>query len=69
MACNMERFLSIPRRRMALDTLLQHHPDAFDTLINLLGSSQFLSDTLVMQPTAIAMLGLPLRHTPTRGTS
>lgn len=62
---NLERYFSADGSIAAFETLLTHYPEAIETLINLFGVSQFLSDTLVTQPSAISMLGLPLRHTPT----
>ncbi|HQR06299.1 MAG TPA: bifunctional [glutamate--ammonia ligase]-adenylyl-L-tyrosine phosphorylase/[glutamate--ammonia-ligase] adenylyltransferase [Gemmatales bacterium] len=62
---NLERFLTADGALSAFEALLVDHPQAIETLINLFGTSQFLSDTLVMQPSAISMLGLPLRRTPT----
>jgi len=63
---NLERFLAADGAVEALDHLLQEQAGALDTLIGILAASQFLSDTLATQPAAAAMLGLPLRHTPTR---
>lgn len=63
---NLERFFAAEGGLPLFETLQAEHPDAIDTLINLFGSSQFLSDTLVTQPTAISMLGLPLERSPTR---
>ena len=62
---NLERFLTADGALAAFEALLVDQPQAIETLINLFGASQFLSDTLVMQPSAISMLGLPLRRTPT----
>ncbi|MBL8821611.1 MAG: bifunctional [glutamate--ammonia ligase]-adenylyl-L-tyrosine phosphorylase/[glutamate--ammonia-ligase] adenylyltransferase [Planctomycetia bacterium] len=63
---NLERFLSTENAVPLLEEILSHHPDAIETLINLMGTSQFLSDTLMTQPAAIAMLGFPLSRTPTK---
>ena len=60
---NLERFFSAERAIDVFEALLVDHPEAIETLISLFGASQFLSDTLVTQPSTIAMLGLPLRHT------
>lgn len=62
---NLERFFSANGALASFEQLLVDHPNAIETLISLFGTSQFLSDTLVTQPAAVAMLGLPLRHTPT----
>lgn len=63
---NLERFLSTENAVSLLENILRQHPDAIETLINLMGTSQFLSDTLMTQPAAIAMLGFPLSRTPTK---
>ena len=63
---NLERFLTAEGSAAALDQLLADQPDALNTLVGILATSQFLSDTLVTQPRAVSMLGLPLRHTPTK---
>ncbi len=63
---NLERFLGADDALPALDRLLAEQPESLDTLVGILATSQFLSDTLVTQPAAVTMLGLPLRHTPTR---
>lgn len=62
---NLERFFSNAESVTLFETLQHEHPDAIDTLISLFSTSQFLSDTLVTQPAAMAMLGLPLQRTPT----
>lgn len=62
---NLERFLATPDAVLLLDTVLNDHPDAINTLMSICATSQFLSDTLVTQPTAISMLGFPLHRTPT----
>jgi glutamate-ammonia-ligase adenylyltransferase len=62
---NLERFFATEGALGLLEELQAAHPDAIDTLINLFSSSQFLSDTLVTQPAAIAMVGLPLEGSPT----
>lgn len=62
---NLERFFSNAEAIPLFEVVLHEHPDAIDTLISLFSTSQFLSDTLVTQPTAVSMLGLSLQRTPT----
>src|SRR5262245_3918459 len=63
---NLERLLDNSVSYPILQELLQTYPEAAKTLIALLAGSQFLSDTLALQPSAMKILALPLRYTPTK---
>jgi glutamate-ammonia-ligase adenylyltransferase len=63
---NLERLLDDPANNSVLQELLRAHPEASKTLVALLATSQFLSDTLALQPSALKILEHPLRYTPTK---
>jgi glutamate-ammonia-ligase adenylyltransferase len=61
---NLERLTAQPPVRAALTTLLEARPRTLDTLLRLLGTSQFLADALATDPDALEMLRGPGRRAP-----
>ncbi len=59
---NLERYLAA--RPEAFDELLAEGAARLDTLLQVLGTSQFFADALVAEPESRRMLQVPLRHTP-----
>jgi [glutamine synthetase] adenylyltransferase / [glutamine synthetase]-adenylyl-L-tyrosine phosphorylase len=61
---NLERFLANPLGSRQLPHLLESRGRALETLIQLLGTSQFFSDLLGMHPNFLDMARVPLRRSP-----
>lgn len=59
---NLERFLTAAPG--SLTGLLDRHAAGLETLLPLLGTSQFFADTLAADPDFLDMLRVPLRHSP-----
>src|SRR2546423_1607214 len=59
---NLERFLAAAPR--SLPDLLDDGQRGLETLLTLLGTSQFFADVLAADPDFVQMLRVPLRHTP-----
>jgi glutamate-ammonia-ligase adenylyltransferase len=63
---NLERFLANPAGRAYLPLLLEGRARSLEILLQLLSTSQFLSDLLVANPDYIEMLRVPLRRSPSQ---
>jgi glutamate-ammonia-ligase adenylyltransferase len=63
---NLERFLTNPTGTQQLPTVLESRARTLETLLQLLGTSQFFSDLLVSNPDYLDMLRVPLRSSPNR---
>ena len=63
---NLERFLANPAGSRRLPQLLDTRARLLETQLQLLGTSQFLSDVLVNQPDFLDMLRVPLRKSPSQ---
>jgi glutamate-ammonia-ligase adenylyltransferase len=61
----LERFLAQPAGRAQLPALLEGRGRTLDTLLRLLGTSQFFGDVLAADPDAVELLRPPARRTPT----
>jgi glutamate-ammonia-ligase adenylyltransferase len=60
----LERFLAQPAGRGQLPALLEHRGRTLDTLLRLLGTSQFFGDVLAADPDAAELLRPPARRAP-----
>jgi glutamate-ammonia-ligase adenylyltransferase len=63
---NLERFFANPAGKDQLPNLLDGRARILETLVQLLATSQFLSDVLVTHPEFTDMLRLPLRRSPSQ---
>jgi glutamate-ammonia-ligase adenylyltransferase len=63
---NLERFLGTRAGAGSLTTLLEHRARTLETLLQLLGTSQFFSDLLALNPDYLDMLRVPLRRSPSQ---
>jgi glutamate-ammonia-ligase adenylyltransferase len=63
---NLERFLGNSAGARTLPSLLEHRGRALETLLQLLGTSQFFSDLLALNPDYLDMLRVPLRRSPSQ---
>src|SRR5205823_235043 len=63
---NLERFLANPAGAQQLPILLESRARTLETLLQLLGTSQFFCDLLVANPDYLDMLRVPLRSSPNR---
>jgi len=63
---NLERFLANPAGGQQLPHLLESRARTLETLLQLLGTSQFFCDLLVANPDFLDMLRVPLRSSPNR---
>src|SRR5262245_29194595 len=63
---NFERFLDSPAGRAQRPVLLESRGPPLEKLLELLGTSQFLSDLLARHPEYLDMLRVPLRASPSR---
>jgi glutamate-ammonia-ligase adenylyltransferase len=63
---NLERFLDNPAGTQELPGLLEARARTLETLLQLLGTSQFFCDLLVANPDYLDMLRVPLRSSPNR---
>jgi glutamate-ammonia-ligase adenylyltransferase len=61
---NLERFLAQPAGRERLPALLEGRGRTLDTLLRLLGASQFFADVLAADPEAVELIRGPGRRTP-----
>lgn len=61
---NLERFLAMPAGSQQLPALLESRARTLETLLQLLGTSQFFSDSLAANPDFLDMLRVPLRRSP-----
>jgi [glutamine synthetase] adenylyltransferase / [glutamine synthetase]-adenylyl-L-tyrosine phosphorylase len=64
---NLERFLANPAGAKQLQSLLEGRARSLETLLQLLGTSQYFSDLLVTHPEYLDMLRVPLRRSPSAG--
>ncbi len=62
---NLERFFAAPKARDRLPALLEGTADRLEELLQLLSTSQFFSDLLVVDPDLLDVLWVPLRQSPT----
>ena len=62
---NLERFLANPNGTVLLAPLVEGRARTLETLLQLFASSQYFSDLLAYNPDFLAMLRVPLRHSPT----
>jgi glutamate-ammonia-ligase adenylyltransferase len=63
---NLERFFANSAGKEQVPNLLDGRARTLETLVQLLATSQFLSDVLVRHPEFIDMLRLPLRRSPSQ---
>src|SRR5262249_4472009 len=63
---NLERFFANSAGKEQLPNLLDGRARTLETLVQLLATSQFLSDVLVRHPEFIDMLRLPFRRSPSQ---
>ena len=63
---NLERFLANPAGARQLPALLDGRSRILETLLQLLSTSQYCSDALIINPDFIDMLRVPLRHSPSK---
>src|SRR5437868_6392891 len=63
---NFERFVANPAGARLLSGLLEPRSRSFETLLQLLSTSQFFGDLLVANPDYIDMLRVPLRRSPSQ---
>src|SRR5947209_18088288 len=61
---NLERFLANPAAGPLLPTLLENRARALEILLQILATSQTLSDVLALHPDSLDMLRVPLRRSP-----
>jgi glutamate-ammonia-ligase adenylyltransferase len=61
---NLERFLANPAGARQLPALLEGRARTLETLLQLLGTSQYFSDLLVTHPEYVDMVRVPLRRSP-----
>src|SRR5438876_4921338 len=63
---NLERFLAHAAGAEQLPALLENRAGSLETLVSLLGTSQFFSDLLANHPDFTDMLRVPLRRSPSQ---
>jgi glutamate-ammonia-ligase adenylyltransferase len=63
---NLERFLANPAACEQWPVVLESRARTLETLLQLLSTSQFFSDLLIMNPDFLDMLRVPLRSSPSR---
>jgi [glutamine synthetase] adenylyltransferase / [glutamine synthetase]-adenylyl-L-tyrosine phosphorylase len=63
---NLERFLANPNGSRQLPNLLEGRARGLETLLQLLGTSQFFSDLLGTHPEFLDMVRVPLRRSPSQ---
>jgi glutamate-ammonia-ligase adenylyltransferase len=61
---NLERVFSRPAARALMPAVVDGRGRTLDTLLRVLGTSQFLADGLAADPEAVALLGGPVRRPP-----
>jgi glutamate-ammonia-ligase adenylyltransferase len=64
---NLERILAQPSGRSQLPSLIEGRGRALDTLLRLLGASQFFADVLAADPEALELVRGPARRPPDTG--
>src|SRR3989304_3793004 len=57
---NLERFIRAARRPLSIGTLFERDPEALPTLLQILSTSQHLSDLLISDPEGFDLLRLQL---------
>jgi glutamate-ammonia-ligase adenylyltransferase len=63
---NLERFLANPAGAQQLPLLVENRARTLETLLQLLSTSQYFSDLLVLNPDYLDMLRVPLRRSPSQ---
>jgi glutamate-ammonia-ligase adenylyltransferase len=63
---NLERFLANPAGAQQLPALQENRARVLETLLQLLSTSQFFSDSLIANPDYLDMLRIPLRSSPNK---
>jgi glutamate-ammonia-ligase adenylyltransferase len=63
---NLERFLANPAGAQQIQAILDGRARTLEILLQLLSTSQFLSDVLITNPQDIEMLRVPLRRSPSK---
>ena len=63
---NLERFLANPKGAKQLAHLLENRARTLEILLQLLSTSQYFSDLLVLNPDYLGMLRVPLRRSPSQ---